>query len=117
MTTPTTPRRLDIAYPDNQLTQRYLAARAIQGKQLEFMLSDGAAIKGFVTGIDDDNLQVCAGDDMKATLLSTRHVMQVNETGETIDSMPSWMHEDLKRFTRIFRRVSENELSRSSDDD
>lgn len=111
----TQPRQLAIAYPDNQLTQRYLAARAIQGKELEFFLPDGTIIKGYVTGIDDDNYQVCASDGLNAELVSTRHAFNIRETGKTFNDLPPADAEDVKRYTKIFRRVAENELSRQDE--
>lgn len=112
-----TQRRLDIAYPDNQLTQRYLAARAIQGKELEFYFPDGIIIKGYVTGIDDDNYQVCVSDGLNAELLATRHVFSVRETGKTFNDLPPAEAEEVKKYTKIFRRISENELGRQNEDD
>ena len=113
----TQPKHLNIAYPANQLTQRYYAARALQSKEIVFYMSDGRDVKGFITGLDDDAVQVCAGDEMKASLLYIPHIIQVVETGNTIDTMPKEMQEDLRRFTRIFRRVAENELARPQDKD
>lgn len=113
----TQPKHLNIAYPENQLSQRYYAARSLQSKEVVFYMSDGRDVKGFVTGLDDDVVQVCAGEEMKASLLYIPHIVQVLETGETIDTMPSRMQEDLRKYTRIFRRVSENELSRQPEKD
>lgn len=111
----TQPRQLAIAYPDNQLTQRYLAARSIQGKELEFSLPDGTVIKGFVTGIDDDNYQVCASDGLNAELVSTRHAFNIRETGRTFSDLSLEDEEAVKRYTKIFRRVAEKELSGSDE--
>lgn len=108
-------KNIDIAYPENQLTQRYFGSRAIQGKELEFFLPDGEIVTGFVTGLDDDSIQVCTTPGLSATLLSTRHVMQVRETGMTLDSLKGSDSEDARRYTKIFRRVAERELNRDTD--
>lgn len=110
------PKTVNIAYPENQLTQRFLGSRQVQNKELEFYLSDGAIIKGFVTGLDDDSVQVCALPELTATLLSTRHIVQIRETGFTLDDLPPSQAEDAKKFTKIFRRVSERELNRDDAD-
>lgn len=109
------PKIIDIAYPENQLTQRYLGSRAVQGKELEFKISDGQVITGFVTGIDDDNIQVCTTPGLDAEMLSTRHVMRVRETGKSLDDLRGSDGEDARRYTKIFRRVAERELTRDSD--
>lgn len=108
-------RSIDIAYPENQLTQRYLGSRALQGKELEFFLSDTESITGFVTGIDDDSFQVCTTPSLDAELLSTRHVIRVRETGKSLDDLRGSDGEDARRYTKIFRRVAERELTRDSD--
>lgn len=113
----TTPKTLNIAYPENQLTQRYLAARAVQGKELEFFMHDQEPVKGYITGIDDDNYQVCVSDGLNAELLSTRHVFNVRETGKTFNDLSPADAEEVKKYTKIFRRISENELSRPDDED
>lgn len=108
----TTPRTINIAYADNQLIQRFLGSRGVQGKIIEFFLSDGAVVRGLTTGMDDDGYQVCEIPSLTATILSTDHVIQMRETEETIDDLPADLIEDAKRFTKIFRRVADKELSR-----
>lgn len=108
----TVPRTINIAFPENQLTQRYIGSRAVQGKELEFFLSDREVVTGFVTGIDDDNLQVCTTPSLEAEMLSTRHVLRVRQTGRGIEDLPEDQIEDARRYTKIFRRVADNELSR-----
>lgn len=110
------PKVIDIAYPENQLTQRYLGSRAVQGKELEFFLSDNEIVTGFVTGIDDDNLQVCVTPSLGAEMLSTRHVLRVRETGKILEDLKGSDLEDARRYTKIFRRVAENELKRDPND-
>lgn len=109
-------KMVNIAYPDNQLTQRFIGSRQVQEKELEFFMSDGAIIKGFVTGLDDDSVQLCTLPDLTATLLSTMHIVQVKETGQTLSDLPPGQAEDARRFTKIFRRVSERELNRDTND-
>lgn len=111
----TTPKRLNIAYPDNQLVQRYVSSRQVQGKELEFTSSDGVITSGFLTGLDDDAYQVCATPELNSVLLSIPHVIRVVETGRTFADLPTGQSEDVQRFTKVFRRVSENELSRGMD--
>ena len=109
------PKIIDIAYPENQLTQRYLGSRAVQGKELEFTLSGGQVVTGFVTGIDDDNIQVCTTPGLDAEMLSTRHITRVRETGRVLEDLQGPDLEDARRYTKIFRRVAERELTRDSD--
>ena len=111
------PRPINVAYPENQLTQRFFASRSLQGKLLEFYLSDGTAVKGFITGLDDDNLQICALPNLAAMLLSTNHLAQVCETGKTIEDLAPQDIEKARKYTKIFRRISEKELSLSNDED
>lgn len=108
------PKIVNIAYPDNQLTQRFIGSRQVQGRELEFFMSDGAIITGFVTGLDDDSVQLCTLPNLTATLLSTLHIVQVRETGQTLDDLPADQVEDAKKFTKIFRRVSERELNKDT---
>lgn len=112
----THPKTVNIAYPDNQLTQRFIGSRQVQGKELEFFMSDGAVITGFVTGLDDDSVQLCTLPGLTATLLSTMHIVQIKETGGIMDDLPGSQADEVKKFTKIFRRVSERELSRDTDD-
>lgn len=108
-------KSIDLAYPENQLTQRYFGSRALQGKELEFFLSDSTVITGFVTGLDDDHIQVCTTPGLRATLLSTRHIVQVKESGQTLDNLTGSTADDARRYTKIFRRVAERELNRDTD--
>lgn len=113
----TAPKTLHIAYPDNQLVQRYVGSRQVQGKELELTRSDGVTVTGFVTGLDDDVVQLCATPNLDAILLGIPHIIAYGETGRTIDDLPADQIEEAKRFTKIFRRVAENELSRGPEDD
>lgn len=108
----TVPKTLNIAYPDNQLVQRYIGSRQAQGKELEIKRSDGVIMTGFVTGLDDDAVQLCATPNLDAVLLGIPHIVSYGETGRTLDDLPADQIEEAKRFTKIFRRVSDNELSR-----
>lgn len=105
------PRMIKIAYPENQLVQRYIGSRQVQGKELEFFLSDGAIRKGFVTGIDDDSIQITRIPDLTSSLLSIAHIIEISETGLTFNDLPEDQRESAQKFTKIFRRVSENELN------
>lgn len=112
----TQPKIVSIAYPENQLVQRFIGSRQIQGKELRFYLSGGwGTVVGFVTGLDDDGIQVCDTTTLKASILSTAHVVHIEETGKTFDDLPAGDAEDIKRFTKIFRRVAQKELSRDDD--
>lgn len=109
----TAPKMINIAYPANQLVQRYIGSRQVQGRELKFFLSDGASRVGYVTGLDDDAVQITRVPELTSSLLSTAHIIEVEETGRTFEELPEDQRESVQKFTKIFRRVSENELDRS----
>lgn len=110
-------RPLRIGLEDDQLFQKYIAARVAKEQELEIGTTADLQT-GFVTGFDDRVLWLVSteSEDLPAVLIVRDNITSIKETGSTIGSFegrPDNMAKRLLEYTALIRRKVERELNRN----
>lgn len=76
-----------VSLPDDEMWQSFVAIRVVRKSLLEFTTVNGEKVEGFITGIDDDWLQITTRHGLNAVLLHISNISKVMETGQKLMSL------------------------------
>lgn len=109
--TPRTVPPVSIGLPGDQIMQRYLVRRIFREAEFRFQLSDGTAREGFITGIDDEFVQVSTSDEPPRALLLRRSVIgEISETGHRLADKAPALQERIRQYSSALRNACERSL-------
>ncbi len=92
-------RRSDFALPDDTMFINTIILRVAKEKEVTFVTVSGLEHTGFITGIDDEWIQITTTKDRRLVLLNILNVESIEETGKTIRSV-DLSREDKERIKK-----------------
>jgi hypothetical protein len=99
---------IQIGMRRDQIMQRYLARRIFQERELAIVDATGEERIGFITGIDDEVIQMSVipdGDesDPRAALVSRYQMTSIEETGRKLTDLPEGVRVKIRDYGSILR--------------
>lgn len=102
---------VSIGLPGDQIMQRYLVRRIFREAEFRFQLSDGSVREGFITGFDEDFMQVSTSDETpRALLLQRSAILEIGETGKRLADKPPMLQERIRQYSAALRNACERAL-------
>lgn len=110
------PNLIDLALPDGQCAQRFFVRRIYRNAEFVFHLLDGGERTGYVTGFDNLTIQISTSETMDPTavLIPWAAVMDIEETGKTLESkypQAPEFQDRIKAYTSAIRAQAQWNLS------
>ena len=102
---------VSIGLPGDQIMQRYLVRRIFREAEFRFQLSDGSLREGFITGFDEDFMQVSTSDEPpRALLLKRTAIVEIGETGQRLADKAPALQERIRQYSSALRNACERAL-------
>lgn len=105
-----------VALPGDSMWQRAIAKRVVRKVEVSFALLDGTSISGWVTGLDENWLQL-TDRRLEMHIISLDKVVALTETGfkfHEVDFTPE-DRQKFEAFTNRFNKVCQETLRRAGD--
>ena len=110
---------VQVGLQGDQVFQKYIATTARKIREIRFACVDAIYI-GFVTGLDREWVQLALtfeGENvtnLERTLVRLENICSVRETGRGIEDLKPLQAEATRKYTSLFRKISNGELPEPS---
>ena len=99
----------DMSLPNDIVLQRFVAKRIKAMSPLEFTMQSGKQWRGWVSGIDDETIQLCQCGSLKIVMLNRSSIESVEEY-ELVAGLTKYQSDEVKGFTKRMTLVAEKAL-------
>lgn len=103
----------NIALSGNELLQKFIARRVAKELEVSVTYSTGGEVTGFITGLDEDWLQVTSTRRLSSVLINLSTVGTIQSTGRHLRDLPPRDREKVKGYLFAIKKTSVRELELS----
>lgn len=87
----------------DSLFERFVIRAVLLDSEVTTRLRSGAVVKGFITGIDQQWLQVTDGHSTDSKLLQLDSIQEISRTNKRISGLPKESKSQMKSMTHALR--------------